>query len=123
MLPESKLLSPWRNFEDISGTPALQRIGRVIILHDPFLSRAAVPEGSMVVSTAQAWGVGLSQRHKGTEGSLSGNADTRTIGNAETPPCSPWLCERKNAEGSGLTRRQRWKKSLDRIFFKYTLIG
>jgi len=28
----------------------------VIILHDPFFSRAAVPEGSMVVSTAQTRG-------------------------------------------------------------------
>ena len=38
----------------------------VIILHDPFFSRAAASEGSMVVSTVQARGVGLS-RHKVTE--------------------------------------------------------
>jgi len=31
----------------------------VIILHDPFLSRAAVPEGSMVVSTAHTRGPGF----------------------------------------------------------------
>ena len=50
-------------------TSALQRIGRVIILHDPFFSRAAArrPQGrraaaseeSMVVSTVQATGVVL----------------------------------------------------------------
>ena len=45
----------------------------------------------MVVPTVQARGRGSlteAQRHRG---GLSGNA--------ETPPCSPWLCERKNAEG------------------------
>ncbi len=31
----------------------------------------------MVVPTVQARGVGLSQMHKGTEGSLSGNVGTR----------------------------------------------
>jgi hypothetical protein len=33
----------------------------------------------MVVPTVQAQGVGLSRRHKGTEGSLSGNVDARKI--------------------------------------------
>jgi len=57
-------------------TSALRRIGRVIILHDPFFSRAAASEGSMVVSTVQARGVGLSQRHQGTEGGEGYQADS-----------------------------------------------
>ena len=46
----------------------------------------------MVVPTVLARGEGLSRRHQGTEGSLSGNS--------ETPPYSPWLCEKENAEGA-----------------------
>jgi hypothetical protein len=37
----------------------LQRIGRVIILHNPFFSRAAASERSMVVSTVRMRGVVL----------------------------------------------------------------
>jgi hypothetical protein len=37
----------------------------VIILQDPFFSRAAASEGSMVVPTVQARGVGLSRRRGG----------------------------------------------------------
>ena len=50
---------------------------------------AAAVEAGVDVNAADCWG-GFSQRHQGTEGSLSGNA--------ETPPCSPWLCERENAD-------------------------
>ena len=37
---------------------------------------AAAVEAGVDVNAADCWG-GLSQRHQGTEGSLSGNADTR----------------------------------------------
>ena len=46
--------TPMDSFIHADGDFGLRRIGKVIILHDPFFSRAAAFEESMVVSTVQA---------------------------------------------------------------------
>jgi len=89
----------------------------------------------MVVSTVQARGVGLSRTHASVRWLGTKQAGVCAVGYMSSPKgetfreeCEPTLPQgspKGDMSGSegGNARRQRWKKSLDRIFFKYTLIA